>query len=308
MTDLSLEILDNWQIRKTKKQKLAFEELLRQRFLEKGIVMQAEISGSSRNLVVGNPETASVVYTAHYDTQAVMPFPNFITPKNFLVFIVFQVAIALLMVVPGFLILIGLLRAFDQFTVAMIGFYVWIIGLFWFLIGGPANKHTANDNTSGVITLIETILSMPGENQRNAAFVFFDNEEKGMFGSTAFSAAHAKRMSALVVNYDCVSDGTNILVIPSKSVKKDPHMLALLQRSFYTEQAKYSIVVDTGFALYPSDQICFKRSVGVAALKKGRFVGLYLDRIHTKNDTVFDEDNIRVLTECGIKLASFIKE
>ena len=50
------------------------------------------------------------------------------------------------------------------------------------------------------------------------------------------------------------------------------------------------------------------RSVGVAALKKGRFVGLYLDRIHTKNDTVFDEDNIRVLTECGIKLASFIKE
>ena len=35
--------------------------------------------------VLGDPETAKVVFSAHYDTCARLPFPNFIAPKNLLV-------------------------------------------------------------------------------------------------------------------------------------------------------------------------------------------------------------------------------
>ena len=45
---------------------------------------------------------------------------------------------------------------------------------------------------------------------------------------------------------------------------------------------------------YPSDQKNFKNSIGVAAFRKSKF-GLYLDKIHTPKDTVFDERNIGVL-------------
>ena len=58
---------------------------------------------------------------------------------------------------------------------------IWILlGLMMF---GQANKHNANDNTSGVVTLLEIAGTLP-ENQRDkVCFVLFDLEEAGMIGS-----------------------------------------------------------------------------------------------------------------------------
>jgi hypothetical protein len=44
-------------------------------------------SFGGRNIVIGNPDTAKVLYTAHYDTCARLPFPNFITPKNIFIYL-----------------------------------------------------------------------------------------------------------------------------------------------------------------------------------------------------------------------------
>ena len=37
-------------------------------------------------------------------------------------------------------------------------------------------------------------------------------------------------------------------------------------------------------------------------MKRARFVGLYMDKIHTKHDTVFDERNIEYLTQSARRL------
>ena len=42
--------------------------------------------------------------------------------------------------------------------------------------------------------------------------------------------------------------------------------------------------------------------VGVAAMKKKRFVGLYIDRIHTVRDTVMRRENIDYLTAGTLRL------
>ena len=47
--------------------------------------------------------------------------------------------------------------------------------------------------------------------------------------------------------------------------------------------------------LYPSDQMVFARGTAFAALKGKRI--LYLDRIHTAKDTVFDDQNMLCLCE-----------
>jgi hypothetical protein len=57
---------------------------------------------------------------------------------------------------------------------------------------------------------------------------------------------------------------------------------------------------------YPSDQANFRHGVGVAALKRTRRGLLYMDRIHTKGDTVYEEKNIRFLTEGAIRLSEII--
>ena len=36
-------------------------------------------------------------------------------------------------------------------------------------------------------------------------------------------------------------------------------------------------------------------TVAVAALKKSKVVGLYMDRIHTPKDTILDEKNVEIL-------------
>ena len=46
---------------------------------------------------------------------------------------------------------------------------------------------------------------------------------------------------------------------------------------------------------YPSDQAGFPVSVAVAALKRKKCIGYYMDKIHTKHDTVFMKENIQYL-------------
>ena len=100
-TDWKNVILPAYEVRKRKKQKTAFIDMLKERF---GDRMRVEESGSlvkSRNIVLGDPDSADVIFTAHYDTCAGLPFPNFITPRNLFLFILYQIGISLLFVILG---------------------------------------------------------------------------------------------------------------------------------------------------------------------------------------------------------------
>lgn len=78
MHTLSKIIFDNYQVRKTKSQKTAFIDLLKQYYpdltVEEGGVPR------NRNIVIGDVEHANIIVTAHYDTCAQLPFPNLIAP------------------------------------------------------------------------------------------------------------------------------------------------------------------------------------------------------------------------------------
>lgn len=62
METLSHEILQNWQVRKTKKQKLAFLEMMQSRI--PGLRVEEGGFPRCRNLVLGDVETAKVVFNA----------------------------------------------------------------------------------------------------------------------------------------------------------------------------------------------------------------------------------------------------
>ena len=90
------ELFEKYEIRKNKKQKTQFIEWVKGMALDKGWTFNVEKgSFGTRNIVIGDVDNAKVVFTAHYDTCAVLPFPNFITPKNFLVYFIYQIFICL---------------------------------------------------------------------------------------------------------------------------------------------------------------------------------------------------------------------
>lgn len=294
MQELSQKILDSYQVRKTKKQKTEFIELLKRELPEADIRIEQGGICNSRNIVIGDVEKAEYVLGAHYDTQPVLPFPNFLTPKNMFIYILYVMLLVLIISIPT-----GIIGGITGYLVGdsfwgMLFSYIFLFGMLALMLFGPANKHTANDNTSGVITLIEAYYIE--EIRNKAAFVFFDHEEMGLFGSMFFAKKHKNVMKdKLLINFDCVSDGDTILLIQNKKAKK--LYGDRLKAAFVSNETKTALIENSSTTLYPSDQANFKCSIGVAAFKKNKLFGLYLDRIHTKKDTVFDERNIEFIIE-----------
>lgn len=301
MTPLSQAIFDDHQVRKSVKDKLAFIELLRGSIPE--LTVQTGGFPKNRNVIVGNVETAKVLLTAHYDTCAWLPIPNFITPKKPLLSILYS----FVLIIPMAAIIYLLNLVLRLLGASFWGMY-WISLLIWFgllalMMVGPANRHTANDNTSGVITLCEIYAALSEAERPKVALVFFDNEETGLFGSSYFRKQYKKQTAdKLLINFDCVSDGDHLLLAISKAARKEYH--TALRKAFVSAGEKHFLLEKAEKVYYPSDQAGFKKAIAVAALKRNRLLGYYIDRIHTHRDTAFDEENILLLRD---RTLSFLK-
>lgn len=302
-----MDVVKNYPVRKSKKQKQAFRADVTQWLQNLGYpVCEEEGSFHSCNLVIGDPQRARYLVTAHYDTCARLPFPNLITPCNFWTFLLYQIFICLMLMLPALAVggLVGyLLHSFD------IGYFLFVV-LLWaaivLMLIGPANSSNVNDNTSGVVTLLEIARSIPELHRKNVCFVLFDLEEAGLIGSASYKKKHKREIpNQLVLNLDCVGEGDDIYFFPTAKLKKSKERLAPLQK-LAGGYGKKSIAVRTkGFSIHPSDQSNFPYGVGICALKRG-WAGLYLSRIHTPRDTVLDETNVNILRAALTTLISGI--
>ena len=312
MSEEIKELFEKYEVRKTRKQKSAFIEYVLGFAKSRGYGAHVE-GGSmrSRNIVVGDPTRAKVTYTAHYDTCPRLPFPNFITPKNIGIYLLYQIGLtAALFALPILLgilfgVLIGLAgvegRALG--VSAYVVFYVFLLLELYLLMLGPANPHTANDNTSGVATLIGIMSALPEDKKSEVAFIFFDLEELGLIGSSSYYAKHKSAMTnKLILNFDCVSDGKNVLFAMKKGAF--PYEQAL--KNAYLPVGEYTTEFHSKGVFYPSDQAKFPCGVGACALKKSKRGILYMNRIHTVRDTVFDEENIEYFVSGALRLAEIL--
>lgn len=308
MTEEARAILEQFEVRKSARQKEAFRVYLCSLLRENGYtpeVTREKGIGKSRNIVIGDPETAKLIFSAHYDTCAVLPIPNFITPRNLIWYGLYQLVLAVIMLALCFAAEIALLMLWPDapFGAAIGVTYLMLLFCLWWIFDGKANKHTANDNTSGTVTLTEILLALPEELRSDVCCIYFDNEEKGLLGSKALAKrCTAAQKNTLVINFDCVSDGDSLQFFPAKVLKKDEAVLALLEKCFTAGGEKTSEVVRS-FGVYPSDQARFARGVGVCALKRSRLFGWYMDRIHTGRDRLFDERNIDLLCAGAVRFA-----
>ena len=305
-------ILPEYEVRKSKAQKSRFVNMLSEKYGDRLRVEETRGLIKSRNVIIGNPERAKVVFTAHYDTAPVMPFPNFITPKNIPVYLLYQLLLVLVIYLPVALVVgvsMHLTRGLSESVQIIINeavFFASLIGIMWFLLDGPANRHTANDNTSGVVAVLTLADRLTSD---DFAFILFDNEERGLLGSSSYAAAHKSvRENTMIVNLDCISDGDHVMFLISKKASGSAYATALesMALNVLGEYGKSAIITGPRGTVYPSDQRSFKVSIGVAALKKSpsRRIGYYMDRIHTKRDTKFDDANIAAICDLLEKSAA----
>lgn len=298
MIQSPMDVLREFPVRKSSKQKQAFRSAVVGYAASLGYRCSTENSNTgSQNLVIGNPAKADYLITAHYDTCARMFLPNLITPCNFLGFLGYQIFITLILmclpILPG--IAVGYALSPQS------GYLVWYFGflaLVLLLTNGPANPSNANDNTSGVIAVLKIAESIPAEYRDKVCFVLFDLEEMGLLGSRAYRRKHkAETNRQIILNLDCVGDGDEMVIFPTKKLSKNQDMMDFLRKINHTEGKKSIRVHEKGFSVYPSDQRNFPYGAGIAAFKRKKGIGLYCDRIHTKRDTVLDENNVNMLRD-----------
>lgn len=292
-----MDVLRSFPVRKSRKQKQAFLDAVQSYLKTIGYDSVIEKgSMGAQNLVIGNPETAEYLICAHYDTPAMLFMPNLITPCNAFTFILYQLFVVGLFFVAAVAagVLIGLV--FDDPAVAgMAGGIVYWLMLIAMLFG-PANQNNANDNTSGVVTVLEIAKSMPEKERSKVCFVLFDLEEAGLIGSSSYQKKHKKQTAnQIILNMDCVGDGNEIMMFPTKNLKKDAVKMEQLRRICGTWGDKSIAIREKGFSYYPSDQKNFPLGVGIAAFHRSRCAGLYCSRIHTKKDTILEETNVNIL-------------
>lgn len=302
---LKEELLGPYQVRKTDKQKTAFIDWVCAWANEQKIPVSVEESGKhirSRNIVFGDVDKARMILTAHYDTCARMLLPNFSTPGCLPLFILEQTVLTLMIVLGGILMgnAVRAVLPADMHVLAA-GVISWLAGfagaalMLMLMLAGPANPHTANDNTSGVLLVLLAMQRF--KDKLGIAYVLFDNEEKGLFGSQAFIKAHPQAARRCLINFDCVGDGDTLLYTGMKRAMAMPQAKRLIA-AMEEIAPKYGMKAVSGDFpkwIYPSDQILFPRGTAFAALKGSKV--LYMDRIHTAQDTVLEERNIRCLLE-----------
>lgn len=304
MTYIS-KLIEAHPIRKTAKQKQAFREWAVGEAQSLGYTADVEKLKSNHNIIIGNPETASAVFTAHYDTPPVMPVPNFITPKNILFYLIYQVGIVLILlgVCYAFGYAIGWLTQ-DSELAYSIG-YIAYFGVLFLMLYGPANKNNVNDNSSGVSAVFELMARIPQEERTSVAFILFDNEEKGMAGSGAYASKHKDiKNNKLIINMDCVGDGENILFFANKKTR-ELEAYDKLVTAMSAQTGRTLLMNKLEGCLYPSDQSQFKYGIAVCACKRAKLIGYYCDKIHTGRDTTCEQENLDFLAN---GLAQFVSE
>ena len=280
-------------VRKTGAQKREFRQWLMRELKRGGWKAREEDYGKwngSVNVVAGDPERADLFLCAHYDTGSRMLAANFVSPTNVAAHIFYHLAAALALVAAAFALSLAVSFPLNQPGLMLPLFLVLAVAGLWAAAYGPANKNNANGNSSGVLTLLAAAKELRGG--RRVCLVFLDNNEKNLLGASAFKKKHGEKAGAcLFVNLDCVGDGEDLLLIPSKYSRWDAGLVEALEEAFPAGEEMKPHVLVKGLQYYPSDNKKFKFHVSICACRYLAGLGYYIPHLRTKRDTVLRVEN-----------------
>ena len=290
-------LTEKFPIRRKDAQKQAFRVWFLEQAEAMGYSARVEDNGGHQNVVVGNPEQAAAIFTAHYETPAASFLPNVMTPRNRLFFWAYQMLQVGILVLLGVSVGVPLAVISGEDYFGFLAGYAVYMGCLFLMIFGPANKHNVNDNTSGVAAILEIMSKVSEENRAKAAFILFDNEEKGCRGSKAYAKAHpAVKEQGFLVNLDCVGDGEHILLMAKEANRNLPQYPRMTE-ALSAQTGRELHIFPMEDSVLNSDQKNFNASAAVCACNKGKRIGFCCDRIHTSEDTICDQVNLDFLAE-----------
>lgn len=297
MTRFSRELLNDCNIRRTKKQKANFRKKMVDKFYASGYSAFEERYGllSNRiNLIIGVPENADIIFAANYTTKPTLIFKNYIFPKNKKLqnlyrFIILSLMSIIALFAEHFYFLLTK-NAMDSFF----SFLVLMVAMLFYCFFGPSFKG-ANDNTSSVVAICEAILALSPEEikRRKISFVFFDNPSFLKCAEKAYISRHRKEQT--VINLSTIGQGNHLLFMCSKALRADDKLTEKLISCIENHKEKANFVTqmeNTSFRKYAN---VFPKSMYISSFFQTKKGLLYSKNSRTIWDNSADETNIELI-------------
>jgi len=273
-----------------RKEKNKFLSAVEEKLTEYGYEFERKKFGSVLKSV--NLETKSTqpefIFIAHYDTGTIMP----IWVSWFMRF--FGVNNQLLIGIPaGFF--LGLFSALGDFHIGFsIAYWVIFMSLLTILI---PNRKNFDDNTSGVVALLSLAKKCKDKGIEYVKFVFVDNEELGLIGSSAHRKYLEKEQlispHSKIISLDCVGVGEFPLLMRNSHSDYEVFFHQALQNEFDLCKSIQMIIP-------VSDNFPFRKygALNISLVKKAVFPSGYsLSNVHSSKDDFIDLHKIEKLTD-----------
>ncbi len=287
-------IHNTYPVRRTEEQKEQFREYVKTTGKRLGVKVNVEtLKNNHNNVIIGDINTAKVIFTAHYDTPASSILPNLMLPRNKFLGTIYHIGYPFVMALISLLISFMFGKLFNlKYEIVIILYLIIYFVMYYLATRAFINKNNKNDNTSGVAT----VLSILEQNINTPiACILFDNEEKGLLGSKAYNEKYKQELkNKLIINFDCVGLGDNIIFIEKDDAQKLDEYKIIKENFTENEVFKvhhFPLKGSSGNSDYKS----FKCGVGVMACLKHKSIGFYTSRIHTNKDTIAYTDNIEYI-------------
>lgn len=259
-----------------------------------------QLGGRVTNVVAGDPETAKLLLVAHYDTPIKSLLPPLIMPTRPVSGFLYMALTPACVLLGSFVLSFALTFAVNapQWTLPM--FLVLLVAALLYLRFGPSETNNLSDNTSGVAALLETAAALTPRYRGEVAFAFLDGGFGGMSGAKGFRAKYPSAKEKTVINLNCVAQGDELLILPSKYSRWNGEALDAILDSFDGEGNKTVFLKTDGLVYYPSDNRAFRYSFAICACEQLTGFGRI---IRPKRNQSIDSANLDILAKGLCKLA-----
>ncbi len=262
------------------------------------------IGGDVTNVVVGDPDKAKLILVAHYDTGVRTLLPPFYMPTRPLTAFLYLALTPVLALLGSFVLSFALTFPFNAPYLTLPLFLILMVTALLYLRFGPSETRNLNDNTSGVAALLETSAALTPGCRDKVAFAFLDGGFGGLSGAKGFRARYPSAKEKTVINVNCVAEGGELLILPSKYSRWDGEVLDAILDSFENGEHTTTFLKTDGLIYYPSDNRAFRHSFAICACEKLRGFGRIVRPAKTAD---VDPEKIELLKNGLCKLAETIQ-
>ena len=262
------------------------------------------IGGDVTNVVVGDPEKAKLILIAHYDTGVRTLLPPFYMPTRPLTAFLYLALTPVLVLLGSLALSFALTFPFNAPRATLPLFLILMVTALLYLRFGPSETRNLNDNTSGVAALLETSAALTPGSRDKVAFAFLDGGFGGLSGAKGFRARYPSAKEKTVINVNCVAEGGELLILPSKYSRWDGEVLDAILDSFENGEHTTTFLKTDGLIYYPSDNRAFRHSFAICACEKLRGFGRIVRPAKTAD---VDPEKIELLKNGLCKLAETIQ-